>query len=93
MLLPVFSIRLQVFSTSPVRVFSGHKSDVVDLSWSHSDFLCSASIDHTVMLWHPVRYAAELNIVRCVVYTLGEANRWLVCFLCAPLLPSVGAHR
>lgn len=46
---------MQVFSSTPVRVFEGHKSDVVDLSWSHSDFLCSASIDHTVMLWHPVR--------------------------------------
>ncbi|CAM9154577.1 unnamed protein product [Scytosiphon promiscuus] len=46
---------VEVFSTTPVRVFEGHKSDVVDLSWSHSDFLCSASIDHTVMLWHPVR--------------------------------------
>lgn len=47
----------QVFAPTPVRVFEGHKSDVVDLSWSHSDFLCSASIDHTVMLWHPIRCA------------------------------------
>lgn len=46
-----------VFRSAPARVFSGHKSDVVDLSWSHSDFLCSASIDHTVMLWHPIRLA------------------------------------
>ncbi|CAM9549463.1 unnamed protein product [Ectocarpus fasciculatus] len=45
----------EVFAPTPVRVFEGHKSDVVDLSWSHSDFLCSASIDHTVMLWHPIR--------------------------------------
>lgn len=44
---------VKVFAWNPVRVFEGHKSDVVDLSWSHSDFLCSASIDHTVMLWHP----------------------------------------
>lgn len=47
---------LQVFASQPLRVFEGHKSDVVDFSWSHSDFLCSASIDHTVMLWHPVRW-------------------------------------
>ncbi|CAN0379695.1 unnamed protein product, partial [Hapterophycus canaliculatus] len=47
---------MQVLSSTPARVFEGHKSDVVDLSWSHSDFLCSASIDHTVMLWHPVRW-------------------------------------
>ncbi|CAM9725341.1 unnamed protein product [Ectocarpus sp. 6 AP-2014] len=45
----------EVFAPTPVRVFEGHKSDIVDLSWSHSDFLCSASIDHTVMLWHPIR--------------------------------------
>ncbi|CAN0497972.1 unnamed protein product [Scytosiphon promiscuus] len=48
---------MQVFRASPVRVFTGHTSDVVDLSWSHSDFLCSASIDCTVMLWDPTRYA------------------------------------
>lgn len=48
---------LQVFASEPLRVFEGHKSDIVDFSWSHSDFLCSASIDHTVMLWHPVRLA------------------------------------
>lgn len=53
--LSVCGYPVKVFASSPVRVFEGHKSDVVDLSWSHSDFLCSASIDHTIMLWHPHR--------------------------------------
>lgn len=56
--------RVKVFAWTPVRVFEGHKSDVVDLSWSHSDFLCSASIDHTVMLWHPHR--CDLGSERCI---------------------------
>lgn len=56
---------LQVFASEPLRVFEGHKSDIVDFSWSHSDFLCSASIDHTVMLWHPVRWARVCVVVPC----------------------------
>eukprot|EP01029_Cantina_marsupialis_P006757 TRINITY_DN1745_c0_g1_i1.p1 TRINITY_DN1745_c0_g1~~TRINITY_DN1745_c0_g1_i1.p1 ORF type:complete len:544 (-),score=126.51 TRINITY_DN1745_c0_g1_i1:211-1842(-) len=43
------------FEDAPYRRFSGHKSHVVDLSWSHTDFLLSASIDSCVRLWHPSR--------------------------------------
>lgn len=47
------SSELEVFCSAPVRVYSEHKGDVVDLSWSPSGFLCSASTDGTVKLWHP----------------------------------------
>lgn len=40
---------------TPYRVYSGHKQDVVDLAWSPSNFLLSASIDKTVRLWHVSR--------------------------------------
>lgn len=34
------------------REFIGHSSDIVDLSWSKTNFLLSASLDRTVRLWH-----------------------------------------
>lgn len=47
------SSELEVFCSAPARVYSEHKGNVVDLSWSPSGFLCSASMDGTVKLWHP----------------------------------------
>lgn len=47
--------RIPVLKEAPVRVFSGHAKDVLDLSWSKSkgsDFLLSASMDMKVRLWH-----------------------------------------
>jgi WD40 repeat protein len=35
-----------------IRTFKGHSSDVVDISWSPSNFLLSASLDKSVRLWH-----------------------------------------
>ncbi|KAJ4966513.1 hypothetical protein NE237_018362 [Protea cynaroides] len=36
---------------SPIQEFHGHASDVLDLSWSKSNFLLSSSKDKTVRLW------------------------------------------
>ena len=41
-----------VLDPTPYRVYKGHKKDVLDLSWSSSNFLFSASMDKTVRLWH-----------------------------------------
>ncbi|WOL07201.1 WD repeat-containing protein 44-like [Canna indica] len=43
-----------VFSLSekPVCAFRGHLGDVLDLSWSKSQYLLSSSMDKTVRLWH-----------------------------------------
>ncbi|CAO2827723.1 unnamed protein product [Amaranthus hypochondriacus] len=35
----------------PVQEFHGHTADVLDLSWSESNFLLSSSMDKTVRLW------------------------------------------
>ncbi len=42
-----------VFAPTPVKEFRGHKADVLDVCWSRTHFLLSASMDKTVRLWHP----------------------------------------
>ncbi|CAN6252494.1 unnamed protein product [Urochloa humidicola] len=39
-------------SKKPVITFAGHSEDVLDLSWSKSQYLLSSSMDKTVRLWH-----------------------------------------
>lgn len=41
-----------VFLERPVREFSGHANEILDLSWSKNNFLLSTSMDKTVKLWH-----------------------------------------
>lgn len=36
----------------PYRVYHGHKQDILDVAWSKTNFLLSASMDKTVRLWH-----------------------------------------
>lgn len=44
-----------VISPNPVQRFTDHEKDIVDLSWSETGFLVSASMDKTARLWHPTR--------------------------------------
>ncbi|KAH7041598.1 WD40-repeat-containing domain protein [Microdochium trichocladiopsis] len=44
-----------VFSSEPLQEFTGHTSDILDLSWSKNNFLLSSSMDKTVKLWHMSR--------------------------------------
>ncbi|GBG59391.1 hypothetical protein CBR_g38417 [Chara braunii] len=37
---------------TPHRVFKGHTGDVLDMSWSKSQFLLTSSMDNSVRLWH-----------------------------------------
>jgi WD40 repeat protein len=45
----------RVINPVPWRKYEGHRLHVVDLSWSKSNFLISASIDKTVRLFHVSR--------------------------------------
>jgi len=44
-----------VFMPKPFAEYSGHKADLLDISWSKNFFLLSASMDKTVRLWHVSR--------------------------------------
>eukprot|EP00475_Leptophrys_vorax_P043343 TRINITY_DN8318_c0_g1_i2.p1 TRINITY_DN8318_c0_g1~~TRINITY_DN8318_c0_g1_i2.p1 ORF type:complete len:561 (-),score=116.19 TRINITY_DN8318_c0_g1_i2:211-1785(-) len=41
-----------IINSTLFRKFRGHSSDVVDLSWSPTNFLLTASLDRSVRLWH-----------------------------------------
>ena len=52
---PQQHLNAPVFHSKPLREFSGHTGDILDLSWSKNNFLLSSSMDRTVRLWHMSR--------------------------------------
>ncbi|XP_045496427.1 WD repeat-containing protein 44 isoform X2 [Colias croceus] len=40
------------FNPKPFCIYSGHNSDLLDVSWSKNYFILSSSMDKTVRLWH-----------------------------------------
>lgn len=59
------------FLEKPKHAFVGHKEDVLDLSWSQSQFLLSSSMDKTVRLWNVtsgecLRVFAHNDYVTCI---------------------------
>jgi WD40 repeat protein len=52
---PPRGTEIDLLSYEPIQRFTSHRRDVVDLSWSHSGYLLSASLDKTARLWHPTR--------------------------------------
>ena len=49
---PEVATNMHIISSEPVQRFKDHTADVIDLSWSHSNFLLSASLDSSVRLYH-----------------------------------------
>ncbi|KAG3106104.1 hypothetical protein PI124_g13190 [Phytophthora idaei] len=41
-----------IIDAEPERSYQGHTMPIVDVSWSRSNFILSASMDKTVRLWH-----------------------------------------
>lgn len=44
-----------IFMPKPFCTYSGHTSDLLDVSWSKNYFILSSSMDKTVRLWHITR--------------------------------------
>ena len=51
---------------TPHRCYAGHEADVLDVAWSRSQFLLSASMDKTVRLWH-ISMDECLRVFRCAL--------------------------
>jgi len=49
---PELATNLEIISSEPVQRFRDHTADVIDLSWSHTNFLLTASVDKSVRLYH-----------------------------------------
>ncbi|KAL9180168.1 hypothetical protein ACHAXT_008138 [Thalassiosira profunda] len=49
---PELATNLEILSSEPMQRFTDHTADVIDLSWSHTNFLLSASLDSSVRLYH-----------------------------------------
>jgi WD40 repeat protein len=49
---PSLATNLEILSTDPIRRFKDHTNHVIDLSWSRTNFLLSASLDSSVRLYH-----------------------------------------
>lgn len=41
-----------IFVSKPFCTYTGHTSDLLDVSWSKNYFILSSSMDKTVRLWH-----------------------------------------
>eukprot|EP00569_Conticribra_weissflogii_P002719 CAMPEP_0171336938 /NCGR_PEP_ID=MMETSP0878-20121228/6370_1 /TAXON_ID=67004 /ORGANISM="Thalassiosira weissflogii, Strain CCMP1336" /LENGTH=1011 /DNA_ID=CAMNT_0011838503 /DNA_START=25 /DNA_END=3060 /DNA_ORIENTATION=+ len=49
---PEIASNMHIVSPEPLQRYKDHTADVIDLSWSHSNFLLSASLDSSVRLYH-----------------------------------------
>jgi WD40 repeat protein len=49
---PALATNLEILSSEPIRRYKDHTTHVIDLSWSRTNFLLSASLDGFVRLYH-----------------------------------------
>ncbi|XP_020273970.1 WD repeat-containing protein 44-like [Asparagus officinalis] len=65
--------QLFALGDKPVCSFKGHLNDVLDLSWSKSEYLLSSSMDKTVKLWHLssnscLKTFSHIDYVTCIQF-------------------------
>ena len=63
----------QIIQSEPYRIFTGHTNDIIDIAWSKSNFILSASLDKTVSLWlvsskERIQYFRHPDIVTSVEF-------------------------
>jgi len=69
-------------SAAPVREYHGHTEDILDLSWSASGFLLTASMDQSVRLWHLsqpdcLKVFRHSDFVTCCQFHPTDAHRFV----------------
>ncbi|MQL78242.1 hypothetical protein Taro_010670, partial [Colocasia esculenta] len=69
-------------SEKPVCSFRGHREDVLDLSWSKSEYLLSSSMDKTVRLWHMssdscLKIFSHSDYVTCIQFNPVDDNYFI----------------
>ncbi|XP_078434860.1 uncharacterized protein LOC144705878 isoform X2 [Wolffia australiana] len=70
------------FAEAPLQECNGHSSDVLDLSWSKSNYLLSSSKDKTVRMWRVgqdscIRVFQHNDYVTCVQFNPNEDDRFI----------------
>ncbi|XP_074291743.1 WD repeat-containing protein YMR102C-like [Silene latifolia] len=66
----------------PLHEFHGHTSEILDLSWSKSNYLLSSSVDKTVRLWrvgcnHCLKVFTHNNYVTCIEFNPVDENYFI----------------
>ncbi|KAK1389504.1 WD repeat-containing protein 44 [Heracleum sosnowskyi] len=69
-------------SERPLCSFTGHQDDILDLSWSKSEFLLSSSMDKTVRLWdmktkNCLKMFAHNDYVTCIQFNPMDDDYFL----------------
>lgn len=76
-------VDLPVFEAEPIKVFKGHTSDILDISWAPgSEFVLSASMDKSVRLWHVehencLREFPHVNFVTSIRFHPTDSGRFI----------------
>lgn len=70
---PELATNLEILSSDPIQRFRDHTADVIDLSWSRTNFLLSASLDCSVRLYHHSKFGClhlfkHANLVASVAF-------------------------
>lgn len=66
----------------PFRNYVGHRSTIIDISWSKNYFIITASLDNTIRLWHLsktecVYVFPNSNLVNCICFHPSDNNYFL----------------
>lgn len=79
LLFAIQSSSMHPLRPEPIHTFRGHTADVLQLTFSPTHFLASASMDRSVRLWHPntsvcLRHFTHPDMVTSVAFNPSDEN-------------------